>query len=242
VKFYYLFIFFIFSQFAVFAQQDTMGVFHQAIASKSRNNGSFHKNALSTNLIQIVRGGALINYERIIGNSGLAINIGTGISKFDVLGQLYLRKIAHYYDSGFHVEKKGSQIKPMFDAGLKYYLNDEMGGTYCMLSFASITNTVNIEPFYSYDIDLVTQIKHNNSLNYRSNELKLLFGFTNDNSEVFYHDFCFGIGYRFIKYQSYFETPLYSTSYSLTINQYSVEERKNQTFWFFMSWKFGSRF
>ena len=224
------------------AQEDSLSVFRNSSSSAIKSKEGNYKNALSFNLLQILRGGALISYERSIGSSGFAITTGIGINKFDALGQLYLRELSYYYNSGVEVVKQGTKIKPLFDFGFKYYTQQAMGGTYVQTAFTSISNTVNLEKFDNSNY--LNLPANSTQLDYRSNEFKFLFGATNKNDHKFYMDFNLGLGYRFIQYENYLAKEVINqTNYYYTA-MYNLEKNKNtnQTLWFFMSWKFGKRF
>jgi hypothetical protein len=223
------------------AQSDTLSLFR----TPSLNNKSIktitYKNAINFNLMQIIRGGALLSYERSLANSGFALTAGVGINKFDAIGQVYFKELTYYYKLDQDVTKVGTKIKPLLDFGLKYYTSQTIGGAYFEMAFTMIKNTVNIQEF-DYN-QFVTVTANQSKLDYQSNELKLLFGFTNSNDNKFYHDFNLGLGYRFIQYEKYVlnETHYQTGSGSYTY-EFSKKKATNETPWFFLSWKMGRRF
>jgi hypothetical protein len=223
------------------AQTDSLTMFHEPmnLAGKARKDA--YKNTVNFNLFQIVRGSALLSYERMVGNYGLSLTAGIGICKFDALGQVYLRELTQYYMSGSDVTKVGTKIKPLYEVGVKYYTDQSMGGTYFMAAFTSINNTVNLKPFSG---NTSTYVPPNfNQLDYRSNEFKLLLGFSNKNDKKFYHDINAGLGYRFIAYQNF---QLKDITAQNSNGQYLYELFKysntNQTIWIFVAWRMGLRF
>lgn len=222
------------------AQNDTLSVFRSPVKNNANSKAGTYKNALNFNLFQIIRGGALLSYERALASSGLAITAGVGINKFDAIGQVYFRELSYYYKLDLDVEKEGTKIKPLIDVGLKYYTNQTMGGTYFEVAFTMIKNTVNLQAFnYNEYYSIPAGINH---LDYRSNELKLLVGFTNSNDKEFYHDFNFGIGYRFIQFEKFNVKQTYNNGNSTFSYELTKEMATNQTPWFFFTWKMGRRF
>lgn len=235
-------IFFIFIlNFCASAQSDSLSLFHQSVKGKEQAKTGNYKNAISFNILQIIRGGALLSYERAIGNTGLAATAGIGICKFDALGQIYLRRLTQYYNSGesVTVTKVGTKIKPLFDFGLKFYTDDIMGGSYFGLGFTSINNTVNLK--YTYE-SYVLPVNFR-QLDYRSNDFKFMFGFSNRNDKKFYHDISIGAGYRFINYEYLTVKDTFYTSIYSTVSEDIIKEKNtNQTIWIFAAWKMGLRF
>jgi hypothetical protein len=220
------------------AQNDSLTVFREPSKTNAKNNAIALKNAVNFNLMQLIRGGVLISYERALSSQGFAITAGAGINKFDAIGQVYWKEFSYYYKLDTEVEREGTKIKPLLDFGLKFYTLKTLGGPYLQLSFTMIENSVKVQK--NSDSQNYTLPENSNFLDYRSNELKFLFGFTNSNDKVFYHDFNIGIGYRFIQYQKYKINETINqtgTSYQLTKNSNS-----NQTPWFFITWKMGRRF
>lgn len=210
----------------VSAQSDTVSLFHNSTSAASNKSTNLHKNAINWNLFQLTRGGILVNYERILGNSGFAITAGIGVSVFDPLGQFYVKKFAYYYKpDNYYSNERETTIRALYDIGAKYYFDKEMGGSYLGTGFTSIANTVGLS---------ISKSKY--QLDYRSNEIKFLIGFENENDNQFYNDFNFGFGYRMINYENLVfpdpNNPLQPIEVSKT----------NQTPWLFMSWKVGLRF
>ena len=223
------------------AQTDSLTMFHESMNLAGNARNDTYKNTLNFNLFQIVRGSALLSYERMVGKYGLALTAGIGICKFDALGQVYLRELTQYYMIGADVTKAGTKIKPLYELGLKYYTDQSMGGTYFMAAFTSINNTVNLQSFRG---NVNTYVPPNfNQLDYRSNEFKLLLGFSNKNDKKFYHDISAGLGYRFIAYQNF---QLKDITAQNSNGQYLYELTKdsntNQTIWIFVAWRMGIRF
>lgn len=240
MKVFFAFVLVLFIQLKTFAQTDSLSIFHQSPNNASLSKDGVYKNAVNFNILQILRGSALISYERLLGTSGFALTAGAGICKFDALGQIYFRQLSYYYNLDNYVTKSGTKIKPLYEIGLKYYYEQLMGGSYIAGAFTSIKNTVNLQPFgYQYYVNTPSNI---NQLDYRSNELKLLIGFTNANNQRFYHDFSIGFGYRFIQYEYYY---IKGTNNASGNSAYSYEldkgNKTNQTPWFFISWKMGLR-
>jgi hypothetical protein len=240
VKFYITIVFILIFNFAIKAQSDSLSVFHEQLNIEALSKIGTYKNALSYNLFQIVRGSALISYERVLTKGGLSVIAGLGICTYDALGQTYFKELPNYYSSGAgsNVLKLGTKLRPLFEIGLKYYTSQFLGGTYVGAELISINNTVKIKEREGSDI-----IPLNLSLlDYRSNEFKFVFGITNKNDKKFYFDYNIGIGYRFIQFESL------ALEYSSTINgnqrvySYKIAERTNQTFWPFTALKMGVRF
>ncbi len=223
------------------AQTDSLSMFHQPMSIAGNARTDTYKNSVHFNLFQIIRGSALLSYERLIGKYGLALTAGIGICKFDALGQVYLRELTQYYMIGADVTKVGTKIKPLYQIGMKYYIDQFMGGTYFEAAFTSINNTVNLKSFNGAN---TTYVPPNfNQLDYRSNEFKLLVGYSNKNDKKFYHDISTGLGYRFIAYENY---QLKSITAQNSNGQYLYELTKdsntNQTIWIFVAWRMGLRF
>lgn len=240
-----LILFFFICQLAC-AQSDTVSIFHQSPnptnAQTSGHFGTF-KNVLSLNLFQAVRGGLLVNYERLIGQKGLALVLGTGFCSFDPLGQFYVKEFQYYYERNLRVvHREKSELLPIFDFATKYYFTKSAGTVYLDAGFTRIKNSVTLDFQYSpeYYANLDSKLKR---LNYSSNELKFLFGFTNDNKKKFYHDFSLGFGYRFIEYDYLVpeKVKIYPNS-SEFVYMLSKKTSTNQTPWLFMAWRMGVRF
>ena len=213
----------------VSAQSDTVSLFHNSTSAASNKSTNLHKNAINWNLFQLTRGGILVNYERILGNSGFAITAGIGVSVFDPLGQFYVKKFAYYYKpDSYYSNERETTIRALYDIGAKYYFDKEMGGSYLGTGFTSIANTVGLS---------ISKSKY--QLDYRSNEIKFLIGFENENDNQFYNDFNFGFGYRMINYENLVFT---NTTNPLQPIEVSKVNKTNQTPWLFMSWKVGLRF
>ncbi len=224
------------------AQTDSLSMFHEPVSIGGKAGEGSYKNTVNFNLLQIVRGSALLNYERLIGKYGLAITAGIGICKFDALGQVYLRELTQYYMIGSsNAIKVGTKIKPLYEIGVKYYTGELLGGSYFEAAFTSITNTVNLK---SFNGNSTTYVPPNfNQLDYRSNDFKLLFGFTNKNDKKFYHDINAGLGYRFITYQNYQLRDITSqNSNGKYLYELSKDQNTNQTIWIFLAWRMGLRF
>jgi hypothetical protein len=223
------------------AQSDSLAIFHQPIHGNAKDKTSHYNNALSFNLFQITRGSALLSYERLLGNTGFTASAGLGICKFDALGQIYLRELTQYYKSGESVTitKIGTTIKPLFEIGLKYYTQDFLGGNYFGAAFTSINNQVNLKESY----ESYTLPSNFHKLNYRSNDFKFMFGFSNRNDKKFYNDISIGVGYRFINYEYLtVKDTLFTSLYSTVSEDIIKEESTNQTIWIFTAWKMGIRF
>jgi len=229
----------------VFAQNDTIALFHESANGRKSEFSGTYKSALSINLYQFVRGGLLFNYERMIASSGLAFSAGVGIGKFDPIGQFYVKEFIYYYRiSDLFIEKTGSQMRPIYDFSIKYYFEKEMSGTYLCADFTSINNRINVDWYKSNNnVDYIYRKQSLNSLDYQSNEVKLLLGFVNNNRSKFYHDFNFGFGYRMIEYQKLtFRTTRASTNYENGLIEVDKVNKANQTPWFFIGWRIGKRF
>ncbi len=223
----------------VSAQSDTVSLFHNSTSAASNKSTNLHKNAINWNLFQLTRGGILVNYERILGNSGFAITAGIGVSVFDPIGQFYVKKFAYYYKpDNYYSNERETTIRALYDIGAKYYFDKEMGGSYLGTGFTSIANTVGLS-INNYDANsaLINSSKY--QLDYRSNEIKFLIGFENENDNQFYNDFNFGFGYRMINYENLVFT---NTTNPLQPIEVSKVNKTNQTPWLFMSWKVGLRF
>lgn len=221
------------------AQSDSLAMFHQPSLATEQSKVGIYKNAVNFNLLQIIRGSALLSYERLIGKSGFAATAGVGICKFDAIGQIYLRELTQYYNSGGSVEvtKLGTKIRPLFELGLKYYIDDINGGSYFGLDFTSINNTVNIR----YNYQSYTLPVNLRQLDYRSNDFKCMFGFANSNDKKFYHDASIGVGYRFINYEHLAIDNIVLNA-SNSSQALTKENSTNQTIWIFIAWKMGIRF
>jgi hypothetical protein len=228
------------------AQSDTVSIFHKSnspINGKSSGHFGTYKNVLSINFFQAVRGGLLVNYERMIGQSGLAFSLGTGICSFDPLGQFYVREFQYYYELNLRViNRESTELLPLFDFATKYYFEKEWGALHIDAGYTNIKNNVTLDFSYSpdYYFNLNTKLK---KLNYRNNEFKLLVGFTNDTKKKFYHDFSLGLGYRFIEYDYLeIEKLKISPNSSDYVNTLIKKTKTNQTPWLAMSWRMGIRF
>lgn len=224
------------------AQSDTVSLFHQSINAEALEKAGTYKNALHLNLMQIARGGMVVDYERLLGNSRCSVFGGVGFSVFDRFGQYYFRELSYYYEYGGNVGRRGNDLRGVWDIGFKCYTNKVLGNAYIGASFTTIANTVQTSVYKTND-GTVFILPVTKKLDYRSNEFKLLFGFSNDASKKFYHDISIGIGFRFISYQRY--------NYRLYANQnddqpdtkaYYIQNKTNQTPWIFIYWKMGRRF
>jgi hypothetical protein len=227
----------------LFAQNDSISLFRESTGKKNDFAGEY-KNAMSINIYQFVRGGVLLNYERILGNSGFALTAGVGFCKFDALGQFRISKFAFYYDDdNYYLSRESGEIRPIFDVALKYYFAKEMSGAYMCTNFTNIRNTTNIEFQENSNTQYNYLKKSPTALNYQSNELKLLLGFANDSRKQFYHDFNFGLGFRMIEYQ---QMSFRSIRSAIGSQQGLIEvdkvNKSNQTPWFFIGWRMGRRF
>jgi hypothetical protein len=227
--------------FNVVAQSDSLELFRQPVNGKEQGKLGSFKNALNFNLFQILRGSALLSYECLIGKTGLAATAGIGICKFDAIGQVYLRELSHYYNSGagVSVTKAGTKIRPITELGLKFYTDDNLGRAYIGLAFTSINNTVNLKHTYG-STTLASNLRQ---LDYRSNDFKIMFGVANRNDKKFYHDVSFGAGYRFIKYEYLAINDNFYTSQNSSGSEALIKkEGTNQTIWIFTAWRMGIRF
>lgn len=238
MKFYITIVFILIFNFTVQAQTDSLSVFHEQINIEALSKIGIYKNALSYNLFQIVRGSGLISYERVLTKGGLSVIAGLGICTYDEFGQIYLKELSDYYNSGEDVIKVGTKLRPLFEIGLKYYTSQFLGGGYVGADFISINNTVKIKEENNRDI-IPLNLR---LLDYRSNEFKFVFGITNKNNKKFYFDYNIGIGYRFIQFENL------ALEYSSSINgnqkvySYKIAEKTNQTIWPFTALKMGIRF
>ena len=68
------------------AQTDSLAMFHEPMNLAGNARNDTYKNTLNFNLFQIVRGSALLSYERMVGKYGLALTAGIGICVTFFLG------------------------------------------------------------------------------------------------------------------------------------------------------------
>jgi hypothetical protein len=229
-----------------YSQGDSLPVFREPNKNNkgvsSTGSGNSYQNALSLSIAHLGRGGTLLTYELFIKRINFSFFAGIGVNKVDYLGQYSFENDAFYFASDY-ADKKDADLSRMLELGSKYYFDNELGGSYLGLCYASYKNTINLEVEYYHKLTAFNPTNY--KLNYSSNEFKLLYGAANDISKTFYSDFHLGFGFRMINYQELdiTEVPIYGYSnnlnYELSINKDSNFEIKP---WLFFGWKIGARF
>lgn len=237
----------------VFAQDDTLNVFRSDSQKPKKSKEDTYNiggsNAFAITLNGIARGGFTICYERYIEDfnfyeynlSNVAYFAGIGVSFMDVAGQYDIEKKKYLFNDSYSnlVSYKASRY---FEMGLKYYLNEELDGSYFALSGAEVKNkqTRNLKQGYFFENTSSSDYE----LIYDSFEFKLLFGAVNGFGKRFYNDFSCGMGFRSIDYQQLNKADV-NASATIQIpgkTLLSIEDMNNKQFWLFLGWKVGIRF
>jgi hypothetical protein len=228
------------------AQEDSLDVFRNPskVNSNNSNSTSTGKNALSISIAHLGRGGTMLTYERFINNTPLALYAGLGFMSIDVIGQWSFQDELYLFDNE-DATRTSVDLGKTVDLGLKYLFNKELGGSYLGLGYSSYSNGVNL----SVDDDylLVASDSKSNRLRYNSKEFKIVYGAINDAESTFYSDFNFGLGFRFLDYQTLeisevdemFTSSFTSPQNKITAKKESESEIK---LWLFIGWKIGVRF
>ncbi|HRG58840.1 MAG TPA: hypothetical protein PK323_07750 [Bacteroidia bacterium] len=226
------------------AQTDTISVFRKSnTLPKKKDEFRKYTNSIHFNLLQLLRGGVLFDYEKVFENLNFAVGAGIGFSKYDALGQIYFRELAPYYKyNASNISKIDTKIRPIYDFNIKYYINEDDFQFYTGAGYARIANTV-ITDILKFGQNYTSSNSKIDELIYISNEIKFVIGITNLSNRRFYHDFCLGPGYRMIKYES-LKYVLITNSVNGSTYNYEIDKefRNNQTIWFYFAWRMGIRF
>ncbi|HRG58842.1 MAG TPA: hypothetical protein PK323_07760 [Bacteroidia bacterium] len=249
---YFLCLFFLLTK-VLQAQDDTLNVFRndsqKPKKAKEETNNIGGSNAFSITLNGIARGGFTICYERYIEEfnfyeyslSNVAYFAGIGISIMDVTGQYDLANKKYFFNNSYS-NLVSNDPSRYFEMGLKYYLNEELDGTYFALSGAEVKNTQtrNLKQGYFFENTSSSDYQYT----YDSFEFKLLFGSVNGFGKRFYNDFSLGMGFRSIDYQQLNKAEVNSSSTTQIPGKTMLvlEDMNNKQFWLFLGWKVGIRF
>lgn len=229
-----------------YSQSDSLPVFREPTKNNkglnSNGSGNSYQNALSLSIAHLGRGGTMLTYERFINRLNFSFFAGAGVTKVDYIGQYSFENEKFFYASDYTI-KTGADLSRMLELGAKYYFDNELGGGYIGLCYASYNNSINVEIDDYYKVAAIDPTSY--KLNYSSNEFKLLYGAANDISTRFYSDFHIGFGFRMINYQQLdiVEVPIYSAFYTNDF-ELSIDKDNNSEIkpWLFFGWKIGARF
>lgn len=229
------------------AQSDSLSLFR----TPSKNNpnagsnaGVSGNNAITVSIAHLGRGGTMLTYERYFNRTPLSVFVGLGFTKIDYIGQYSFDEERYYYAS-IYTERKSADFGRMFELGVKYLVDEELGGNYFGFCFSNYTNKITQQVKDEYEVPVFKSSSY--ELDYDSKEFKFTYGITNDVSERFYSDFNFGAGFRFIAYDQLQILENYVPS---VYNQYAYDtelliSKKNYNDikpWLFCTWKIGVRF
>jgi hypothetical protein len=180
----------------VYAQDDSLSLFRDNKSDKKQAINNY-KNAVFINLSTLFRGGVSIGYEKYFTFSGVAVFGQAGYTARDFSGQYeFLNGNSIFYNT----QTFKGYLKPgyMYEFGLKYYFEKLNEGNFVSCSFFNVVNT---RVRKLSDDFIFANINGNNyPVNYLSREVKVMFGRSNEATNRFYHDFSFGAGFRFLKY------------------------------------------
>ena len=184
-----------------YAQTDSISVFRVNPNAKKQNGSSSIglRNAIAININSIARGGAMLSYERMFKSPEISIYAGYGLSFIDLVGQYSFDEELEFYPQDDYSTK--SMVSPgrIIDVGLKFWDATLWDDSYIGLGYSYYSNNLKRKIDSQYNIAQDGPRSYN--LDYISNEIKLVLGFTNSDTKRLYVDAAGGLGLRFVNYQ-----------------------------------------
>lgn len=229
------------------AQQDTLSVFRSNPTNslnKSRSNTTF-KNSLSLTLNHLGRGGATLVYERLLSNPNFAIYGGYGISVTDYIGRFSFDDNLEFYNPSDYSSESVKNTGRIIELGAKFMELTVWDDLYFAVGYSYLSN--HLKRTIDYEYTVVNNGPRVYNLDYSSNEVKFVLGFTNDPQKRLYFDGQIGPGFRLINAQkiSITDDPfvLYNLVPQPDVRQIEVKKENefNLKFWLFIGFKIGIR-
>jgi len=225
----------------ILAQDTQQSIFHNPPKTNiSKKQTSESNYAIYFNPSFALRGGATFGFQYHIYN-GFSIWVEYGNTLEDILGKIsFDNSLSNKQDYFSEVTK--NTLGTITEFGIKRYFNGFMDGVYFGIANTNIRSSVErtINEYYFSNQGLSFTGNSAFNLDYKSNEYKVLFGYTSDNYENFFVDYYLGIGVRKIQNPEL----LYDTIYSQNSYKTYVYKKANNNIkaWLFPSLKIGYKF
>jgi hypothetical protein len=231
-----------------YAQDDSLSVFRTNPNSSAkygiRNTG--FRNAIFIGLNHVGRGGISISYERFFNKPYISIYGGYGVSFIDYAGQYSFDADLFFYNpndySSISIERPGKII----DLGLKFLDVTVWDNVYLAFGYTFISNHLKRKINSEYEVQ--NNGDRTYQLDKKSNEIKLVLGFLNDDTRRFYFDASVGPGFRLLSFEELDITDDPFALYGLTQSNNPKEigvakvNKLEAKIWLFLGLKVGLRF
>jgi len=224
------------------AQEDTLPLFRNNNTIANQHGVKNYKNTVFLNFSTLLRGGVSLGYEKYFTFSGIAVNAQAGYTARDFTGQYAFingNSIFHN-DESF---KGGKKPGYMYELGVKYYFEKLNEGYFISGSFFNVVNTRVRE--LSTDFLYANLNGKSYLVDYKSREIKLMYGKSNEADSKFYTDIAFGAGMRFLKYDKMEFTTLNEPTnepYFKYIKWANKRMVKDIKLWLYFTCKIGLRY